>query len=89
MVGGQSCPADGLEEIFDPAQPIIDSHIHLSDRWNYGVSALLADLGTGHNIAATVHIESRTEDYRQDGPAHLRALESVSKLTLSVPVGGS
>lgn len=52
------------------------------------MSALLADLGTGHNIAATVHIESRTEDYRQDGPAHLRALgetEAVASLPRPVP----
>src|SRR6266478_485898 len=43
------------EEILDPDLPIVDPHHHLVDRENTGrylLPDLLADTGSGHNIAA-------------------------------------
>jgi predicted TIM-barrel fold metal-dependent hydrolase len=48
------------EPILDPDLPIIDTHHHFWDRaadrpgHRYLLDELLADLNTGHNIAATV-----------------------------------
>jgi predicted TIM-barrel fold metal-dependent hydrolase len=61
------------EDVLDPAQPIIDPHIHLwrakPDR--YLLQDLLADTQSGHNVLATVHVECGSE-YRSDGPTELR-----------------
>ena len=46
------------EEIIEPDLPIVDPHHHLVDRLETGrylLSDLLADLGSGHNISATVY----------------------------------
>ncbi|MGA8381657.1 MAG: hypothetical protein WB710_11070, partial [Stellaceae bacterium] len=51
------------EEILDPDLPIVDPHHHLWDHpgSRYLLDELLADLGSGHNVAATVERSSRFE----------------------------
>jgi predicted TIM-barrel fold metal-dependent hydrolase len=63
------------EEILEPELPIIDPHHHLWDqpRYRYMVPELLADLGSGHKIVATVYEQAR-EMYRVDGPEELKSL---------------
>jgi predicted TIM-barrel fold metal-dependent hydrolase len=61
------------EDVLDPGQPIIDPHHHLwharPDR--YLLDDLAADVGTGHDIRATVFIQCGSA-YRQDGPPEMR-----------------
>jgi hypothetical protein len=66
------------ELIFEPELPIIDTHHHLWDRngWTYLLPELLADLNTGHNIAATVFEECRSM-YRAGGPVEMRPVGEV------------
>ena len=61
------------EPILDPELPIIDPHHHLWDRpgWRYLLDELLADIGTGHNIIATVFVQARAM-VRATGPEELR-----------------
>jgi predicted TIM-barrel fold metal-dependent hydrolase len=63
------------EEILEPDLPIIDPHHHVW--WDrplpYRFQDLLADLGSGHNLRATVYMESSAM-YRAEGPEHLRAV---------------
>jgi L-fuconolactonase len=63
------------EEIIEPELPIVDPHHHLWDRPNYRylLPELLADIGSGHNIRATLFEECR-EMYRADGPQELKSL---------------
>jgi L-fuconolactonase len=57
------------EDIIDPGLPIVDAHHHILDRPGnrYLPDDLLQDLGTGHNIRATVYVQSSGMRYRQDG----------------------
>jgi predicted TIM-barrel fold metal-dependent hydrolase len=67
------------EEIIDPDLPIVDPHHHLVDRpetGRYLLPELLADLGTGHNITATVYLEWLSM-YRVTGPAELRPVGEI------------
>jgi len=61
------------EPILEPALPCIDTHHHLWDRpdHRYLLDELLADLGTGHNVVATVFLECHAM-YRAGGPAEMR-----------------
>src|SRR5947209_11524161 len=61
------------EPILDPELPIVDPHHHLwvRDGHRYLLDELLADLGTGHNIIATVFLECRSM-YRAGGPPEFR-----------------
>lgn len=64
--------ARAREEAIDPHLPIIDPHHHL---WveagvPYLLDELLADLGEGHRIDATVFVQAHYA-YRAGGPAHL------------------
>jgi L-fuconolactonase len=61
------------EAILEPALPIVDPHHHLWDRpgWRYLLDELLADLGSGHNIVATVFLQCGAM-HRADGPEALR-----------------
>jgi len=63
------------EEILEPALPIIDPHHHLWDkpRYTYLFPDLLADVGSGHKIVATMYEQAR-EMYRADGPEELQSL---------------
>src|SRR5947207_4533689 len=66
------------EEILDPARPIVDPHHHLWDRGGqrYLIEELAADIGSGHNVIATVYVEARSM-YRAGGPEALRPLGEV------------
>jgi predicted TIM-barrel fold metal-dependent hydrolase len=70
------------EPILEPELPIIDPHHHLWDRAHnhYFLPELLADVGSGHNIRATVFLECR-EMYRAEGPPELRSLGETEFVT--------
>jgi predicted TIM-barrel fold metal-dependent hydrolase len=62
-----------IEEAIDPALPICDPHHHL---WEYPesrylVDELLGDIGNGHSVESTVHIEC-ARMYRTEGPPALQ-----------------
>ena len=61
------------EPILEPALPIVDPHHHLWDRpgWRYLLDELLADIGSGHNIIATVFVQARAM-VRATGPVEMR-----------------
>ena len=64
----------GSEEApLEPALPIIDPHHHLrdSESGRYHLPELAGDLGSGHDVRATVFIDSQTM-HRTTGPALLR-----------------
>ncbi len=63
------------EEVLEPHLPIVDPHHHLWDHAGnpYFLPHLREDLGSGHNIVATVFVECRTM-YRADGPPELKSL---------------
>src|SRR4051812_45575358 len=60
------------EDILDPEIAIIDTHHHLFS-WpvHYLLPELMADLGSGHKVLATVHVEAHA-NYRSDGPEPLK-----------------
>lgn len=62
-----------VEAALEPDLPIVDPHHHLwpPERANYGVDALLRDLTAGHNVRATVYLETFAY-YRTSGPEALR-----------------
>src|ERR1700731_390385 len=56
------------EPALEPELPIIDPHHHFWDaphRGRYFLPELLADIGSGHNIVATVFLECQSM-YRND-----------------------
>jgi L-fuconolactonase len=61
------------ETILEPELAIVDTHHHLWERpdHRYLLHELLADLGTGHNVVATVFVECHSM-YRAHGPAEMR-----------------
>ena len=63
------------EEVLEPDLRIIDPHHHHWDRVGdpYLLPELLADIGSGHNVVATVFVECRAM-YRADGPDELKSL---------------
>jgi len=67
--------AKRTEQILEPDLPIIDPHHHLWDRprYTYLFPELLADIGSGHNIRATL-FEQAGSMYRAEGPEELRSL---------------
>jgi L-fuconolactonase len=74
--------AQQREEIIEQELPIVDPHHHLwSHAGNvYLFAELLADLGSGHNIRATVFEECGSM-YRADGPEELRSLGETEFVT--------
>jgi predicted TIM-barrel fold metal-dependent hydrolase len=63
------------EEVLEPDLPIVDAHHHLYERPRprYMLEELLADTSAGHNIVATVCMESSSM-YRAAGPEHLKTV---------------
>lgn len=63
----------GQEETLAPEQPIFDCHHHLWDRpeGRYRAEALMADVGAGHDVRASLYVQCRT-GYRDHGPESLR-----------------
>src|SRR5438874_3861382 len=72
--------AKNKEALLEPDLPIVDPHHHLIDRpLTNGVYLLpdfLRDLGSGHNIVATVYLEWLSM-YRADGPEALRPVGEI------------
>jgi L-fuconolactonase len=71
------------EEIIDPDLPIVDPHHHLVERpetGRYLLPDLLADIGSGHNVTATVYLEWLSM-YRAHGPVELRPVGEVEFAT--------
>jgi predicted TIM-barrel fold metal-dependent hydrolase len=66
------------EEIIDPARPIVDPHHHLWDRGGqrYLIEEMVDDIGSGHNIVATVYVDCRSM-YRATGPEAFRPVGEV------------
>ena len=66
------------EEVIDPSRPIVDPHHHLWDRGGqrYLIEELTDDIGSGHNVIATVYVEARSM-YRANGPEALRPVGEV------------
>ena len=81
------------EEILEPDLPICDAHHHLWERApnRYFLSDLVANLGSGHNIVATVAVECGY-GYRKSGADELKPvgetefLESVALQARSDPM---
>jgi hypothetical protein len=67
--------AKHTEDILEPGLPIIDPHHHLYDRprYTYLFPDLLADVGGGHNIRATLY-EQAARCIEADGPEELKSL---------------
>src|SRR5215467_5668115 len=67
--------AKHTEDILEPGLPIVDPHHHLYDRprYTYLFPNLLADVGSGHNIGATLYVQAGSM-YRADGPDELKSL---------------
>ena len=61
------------EAALDPDRIIVDAHHHLFDRpgQRYLLDDMLADIATGHNVRATVHVQARSM-YRSSGPEEMR-----------------
>ncbi len=70
------------EPILEPELPIIDAHHHLWERRDhrYLLHEFLADVGTGHNVVATVFVECNAM-YRAGGPEALRSLGQTEFVT--------
>ncbi|WP_110675034.1 amidohydrolase family protein [Salinicola sp. RZ23] len=69
------------EPVLDPAQPILDAHHHLWDRdeSRYRSAEFVADVGTGHDVRASLYVQCRT-GYRRSGPESLRPLGEVETI---------
>lgn len=61
------------EAAIDPGRPMVDPHHHLWEHLGYGLHPFLDDLGAGHNVRATVHLECSLARDPAD-PPHLRAV---------------
>ena len=66
------------EDVLAPGQPIFDCHHHLWDRpeGRYRGAELMADMGAGHDVRASLFVQCRT-GYRIDGPEALRPVGEV------------
>ena len=67
------------EEIIEPELPIVDPHHHLVDRpetGRYLLPDLLADIGSGHTVTATVYLEWLSM-YRAQGPVERRPIGEI------------
>lgn len=66
------------EEIIDPGRRIVDPHHHLWDRsgQRYLIEEIRSDIGSGHNVVATVYVECRSM-YRNSGPEAFRPVGEV------------
>ena len=67
------------EDILEPALPIVDPHHHawLDGRGRYLFDDLAADVNSGHNVLATVFVQSGENMYRSNGPAEMKSVGEV------------
>ena len=79
-----------IEPVLEPELPIIDPHHHLwmRDGNVYLLSELLADLGSGHNVIATVFEECHSM-YRAAGPEDEKSLGETEFVTGVAAMGAS
>jgi predicted TIM-barrel fold metal-dependent hydrolase len=79
-----------VEPVLEPALPIIDPHHHLwiRDGNVYLLPELLADLGSGHNVIATVFEECHAM-YRASGPDEAASLGETEFVTGVAAMGAS
>lgn len=70
--------ATGTEAALEPDMPIIDAHHHFYERagWTYLLDDYLEDIGSGHNITASVYMQALTR-YRTDGPEAMRPVGEI------------
>lgn len=66
------------EDILAPEQPIFEAHHHLWDRpeGRYRAAELMADVGAGHDVRASLYVQCRT-GYRTTGPENMRPVGEV------------
>ncbi len=78
------------EPVLEPDLPIIDPHHHVWDdqRGRYLTHELAADVGSGHNIIATVFVEAGVM-YRADGPAEMKPVGEVEVVNGVAAMGAS
>lgn len=70
------------EAVLEPERAIIDPHHHLRQgpSGRYHLPELTEDLGGGHDVRATVFVDSQS-GYRTDGPALLRPIGETELVT--------
>jgi L-fuconolactonase len=75
------------EEVIEPSLPIVDPHHHLWElpNFDYLRSELLADVGSGHNVRATVYVDCKSR-YRLSGPEALRPVGETEFVVAETPV---
>jgi predicted TIM-barrel fold metal-dependent hydrolase len=63
------------EDILEPEQLIVDAHHHLFDRpgWRYLLEDMLLDIGSGHDVRATVYVQGRAM-LRAEGPEAMKPI---------------
>jgi predicted TIM-barrel fold metal-dependent hydrolase len=78
------------EPALEPALAIIDPHHHVWDdqRGRYLTHELAADVGSGHNVVATVFVEAGVM-YRADGPIELKPVGEVEFVNGIAAMGAS
>jgi predicted TIM-barrel fold metal-dependent hydrolase len=66
------------EEVLVPGQPVFDAHHHVWDRpeGRYWSEELMADVGAGHDVRASLYVQCRTS-YRLYGPYESRLVSDV------------
>jgi predicted TIM-barrel fold metal-dependent hydrolase len=69
------------EPTFEPNLPIVDAHHHLWRKpgYAYELPDLLSDIGTGHDIVATIHVECGS-GYLIEGPEEMRPVGETAQL---------
>ena len=79
-----------VEPVLEPELPIVDPHHHLWTRDGnvYLLPELLADVGSGHNVIATVFEECHAM-YRAAGPEDQKSLGETEFVTGIAAMGGS
>ncbi|WP_343584351.1 amidohydrolase family protein [Herbaspirillum sp.] len=67
-----------VEDVLEPELAIVDAHHHLWDRptGRYLFDELMADIGAGHRVVATIFVQCRSM-YRQQGPEALKPVGEV------------
>jgi predicted TIM-barrel fold metal-dependent hydrolase len=79
-----------VEPVIEPELPIIDAHHHfwLRPPEAYQLPEVLADVGSGHNVRATVFMQN-TAMYRADGPEALRPVGETEYVNGAAAVSAS
>ena len=70
----------GREAALEPELPIIDPHHHVwhDNRGCYLIDELSADVHGGHNVVATVFVQTGPNQYRADGPEEMKPVGEVA-----------